>query len=714
MNATPVNVAVVDKKTVVEAQVLRNGKNGKPVKIKAIANGKYILAEGEKGVAPENITVKRVGKSLWVILEDGDLDKPDLIIEDFFVYPGQLVGKAEDNAFHEYIASDARDDHEAVALADGDYSALVLGSESVPGLDNLLIAENGLINPMLLGLGLLSAIGAVAGIIHHNNKKDHGKSGEGEGGNLPDPIFTRGATIDAVTDNVGAIQGPLASGDYTDDATPTLSGTGTNPGNTVEIWDNGTKIGEAIVDQDGNWTFTPGMPLAEGDHSFTVIERDSKGNTSQPSEPFELIIDLKAPAQATLDSVFDDHGSLTGLIGNGEATDDNTPTLSGKAEPYSTVSIYDNGEKIGEALTDANGNWTFTPATALADGEHTFTVVAADRAGNIGLPSAPHIIIIDTQAPENPGIGEVTDNVGSIVGPVDNGGSTDDSTPTIGGGGTPGDVVTIIDDGKPIGSTVVGDDGKWEFTPEEPLEDGEHNIGIIITDPVGNESAPSDDYTIIVDTQAPDKPRIVAVIDNQGEQQGELQPGDTTDDALPTIKGEAEAGSIVNLYDNGVLIGSVRADAAGNWEFTPNKPLSNGGHSLTAEATDAAGNVSEPSDSFDFTLITGGVPSAPAIIGVLDDVGDIQGNVAKNGVTDDTRPTVHGTAQPGYTVSVYDGDVLLGTTTANENGRWRFTPEVDLAEGEHQLSATATDAAGNISPQTGVYPIIIDTTPAGK
>lgn len=711
MNAIPVNVAVVDKKTVVEAQVLRNGKNGKPVKIKAIANGKYILAEGEKGVAPENITVKRVGKSLWVILEDGDLDKPDLIIEDFFVYPGQLVGKAEDNAFHEYIASDARDDHEAAALADGDYSALVLGSESVPGLDNLLIAENGLINPMLLGLGLLSAIGAAAGIIYHNHKKDHGKSGEGEGGNLPDPVFTRGATIDAVTDNVGAIQGPLASGDYTDDATPTLSGTGTNPGNTVEIWDNGTKIGEAIVDQDGNWTFTPGTALAEGDHSFTVIERDGKGNTSQPSEPFELIIDLKAPAQATLDSVFDDHGSLTGLIGNGEATDDNTPTLSGKAEPYSTVSIYDNGEKIGEALTDANGNWTFTPATALADGEHAFTVVAADRAGNIGLPSAPHIITIDTQAPVNPGIGEVTDNVGSIVGPVDNGGSTDDRTPTIGGGGTPGDVVTIIDDGKPIGSTVVGDDGKWEFTPEQPLEDGEHNIGIIITDPVGNESAPSDDYTIIVDTQAPDKPRIVAVIDNQGEQQGELQPGDTTDDALPTIKGEAEAGSIVNLYDNGVLIGSARADAAGNWEFTPNKPLSNGGHSLTAEATDAAGNVSETSDSFDFTLITGGVPSAPAIIGVLDDVGDIQGNVAKNGVTDDTRPTVHGTAQPGYTVSVYDGDVLLGTTTADENGRWRFTPEVDLAEGEHQLSATATDAAGNISPQTGVYPIIIDTTP---
>jgi hypothetical protein len=61
MNLKPVNIAVVDKNTIVKADVLRSEKIGSAVKIKAIPNAKYILAEGENGVAPENITLKRVG-----------------------------------------------------------------------------------------------------------------------------------------------------------------------------------------------------------------------------------------------------------------------------------------------------------------------------------------------------------------------------------------------------------------------------------------------------------------------------------------------------------------------------------------------------------------------------------------------------------------------------------------------------------------------------
>ncbi|MET3069287.1 Ig-like domain-containing protein, partial [Atlantibacter hermannii] len=61
-------------------------------------------------------------------------------------------------------------------------------------------------------------------------------------------------------------------------------------------------------------------------------------------------------------------------IADGASTKDNTPTLSGEAEPGSTVVIYDNGTEIGTVTADENGNWSFTPATALDDGEHAFTV----------------------------------------------------------------------------------------------------------------------------------------------------------------------------------------------------------------------------------------------------------------------------------------------------------------------------------------------------
>ena len=55
-----------------------------------------------------------------------------------------------------------------------------------------------------------------------------------------------------------------------------------------------------------------------------------------------------------------------------------------------------------------------------------------------------------------------------------------------------------------------------------------------------------------------------------------------------------------------------------------------------------------------------------------------------------------GTAEAGSTVQVYDGATLLGTATANGSGAWSFTTAT-LADGAHSFTATATDAAGNVS-----------------
>ncbi|MBU5233835.1 Ig-like domain-containing protein, partial [Vibrio cholerae] len=82
----------------------------------------------------------------------------------------------------------------------------------------------------------------------------------------------------------------------------------------------------------------------------------------------------------------------------------------------------------------------------------------------------------------------------------------------------------------------------------------------------------------------------------------------------------AEANSTVIIYDNGVAIGSTSVDSTGSWKFTPVPPLLNGSHNLVAKAQDAVGNISEPSNEFDFDLISGGNATAPSIIGAWDDV----------------------------------------------------------------------------------------------
>ncbi|WP_199063911.1 Ig-like domain-containing protein, partial [Serratia sp. ASV30] len=87
------------------------------------------------------------------------------------------------------------------------------------------------------------------------------------------------ATGLVVTDNVGAEQGALKAGAITDDATPSFSGKA-EAGSTVTILDNGSAIGSVVVDNSGNWTFTPGTGLVNGAHDFTTTVTDPAGNTS--------------------------------------------------------------------------------------------------------------------------------------------------------------------------------------------------------------------------------------------------------------------------------------------------------------------------------------------------------------------------------------------------------------------------------------------------
>ncbi|MDN7528402.1 Ig-like domain-containing protein, partial [Burkholderia orbicola] len=198
-----------------------------------------------------------------------------------------------------------------------------------------------------------------------------------------------------------------------------------------------------------------------------------------------------------------------------------------------------------------------------------------------------------------------------------------------------------------------------------------------------------------------------------GDVTGPLHPHDTTDDAQPTLKGTAEQNSIVIIYDvvNGtkVLLGSTQADADGHWSFRPDSALPEGSHTLSAIAKDAAGNESPSSEGFDFTLQVGGVPSAPAITGVYDAVEPHIGNVEKFGATNDARPTVNGTAQPGQIVHIYVDGKDVGTVVAGDNGRWSYRPETPLTDGDHAFRAAAEGPDGKLSPQTGDYAIVVDT-----
>ncbi|WP_124082991.1 Ig-like domain-containing protein [Pseudomonas aeruginosa] len=474
----------------------------------------------------------------------------------------------------------------------------------------------------------------------------------------------------------------------------TLSGTA-EPGSSVTLIDgNGNPIGQVTADGSGNWSFTPSTPLPNG----TVVNATATDPSGNASAPASVTVDAVAPATPVVNP-------------------SNGTTLSGTAEPGSSVTLTDgNGAPIGQVTADGSGNWSFTPSTALPNGT-VINATATDPSGNTS-PGAS--TTVDSQAPAAP-----------LVDPSNG--------TTISGTAEPGSSVTLTDgNGNTIGQVTADANGNWTFTPSTPLPDGTV-VNVVARDAAGNSSPPA---SVTVDAVAPATPIVdpsngttlsgtaepgssVTLTDGNGNTIGQVTadgsgnwtftpttplpngtvvnatatdpsgnasaPASVTVDAVApatpvvnpsngtTLSGTAEPGSSVTLTDgNGAPIGQVTADGSGNWSFTPSTALPNG-TVVNATATDPSGNTS-PGAS---TTVDSQAPAAPLVD-------------PSNGTT------ISGTAEPGSTVTLTDGNGdPIGQVTADGSGNWSFTPTTPLADGT-VVNATATDAAGNTSGQASV------------
>ncbi|HII4323542.1 TPA: Ig-like domain-containing protein [Enterobacter cloacae] len=471
---------------------------GRTVKVKLIPGNKYLLKNINDDFAPENITLQRVDKALHII-QEGDT-QPSIIIEDYFNGDPNnpvLMGMAEDGLLYAYVPLSGESYDTGYLMADGSMSPVALGGEPLGAGGPLLTAPDD-DNDMLFGmLGWFALAAAGVGAAFALSEMDND---DGDNHSTPDK-----PSIGTTMDDEGSIKGPLKSGDTTDDSTPTLTGKG-KPGDTIHIYDNDKEIGSVIVDDEGEWSYTPDKPLGEGEHELTVVEKDPDGNASPPSDPIVIVVDTVAPKAPTIEHIMDKVGKTTGEIHDDAYTDDPQPEMSGTGEAGATIAIYDNGKKIGETTVNDDGRWYFKPSENLTDGSHSITVSQTDKAGNVSEPSDERDFIVLTEPPGKAETPEVIDNTGPVTGPLKPGDVTDDSQPSFSGEGTPGNTIIIKDNDKEIGSVIVDDEGKWSFTPKDELTEGEHNVVVVEEDPLGNEGDPSDPIQIIVDTTPPAKP----------------------------------------------------------------------------------------------------------------------------------------------------------------------------------------------------------------
>ena len=418
--------------------------------------------------------------------------------------------------------------------------------------------------------------------------------------------------------------------------------------------------------------------------------------------------DTTAPDPAGNIVVSDNVGSSQGPLLNGQTTDDNTPTLTGTAEAGAVVKVYDGSVLLGSVTAGADGRWSFT-TPALNNGSHTLSVTVTDAAGNVSPATSGFVINVAAGIAPTSSTLEITDDSSPALRTLPDGSSTRDTTPTLSGLAGANELVTLYNGTTVLGSTLADASGQWSFTPAA-LPDGSYAFRAVATDAAGN-STSSVTLTITIDTVPP---AVASDLLLSSDSSGPLAPIATngvTRDTTPVLSGSAEPGSVITVRDGTTVLGSAIADSDGRWSFTT-PVLSEGSHTLTTTVTDAAGNTGPASAPLQLTVDTT-APEAITDLRVFDDAGDSQVELAQNATTDDNTPVLSGSGEPGASVSIYDGDVLLGVALVDVNSSWQFTTPA-LSNGAHSFTVISTDAAGNIGPASTPFTLNVqaDLPPA--
>jgi hypothetical protein len=338
----------------------------------------------------------------------------------------------------------------------------------------------------------------------------------------------------------------------------------------------------------------PDEALTAGTYSFTAGARSVAGVSGSASTSITAVIDTTGQlATGAPDLIAEDDAGVSNSDNNTSVVQPRfTVSLGGtSAVANDVLELLDSGGTvIGQVVVDsiavAAGVATVTPTGTFADGSVLVRARVKDRAGNIGTSSSSLTLVVNTALPAAP--------VLALAASSDTGSSTADrvtsrNTPTFSGTGTNGDTIKVFSGSTELGSAVVAG-GVWSITLSAGLADSSHTLRAQTIDAAGNSSSYSANLVIVVDTTRPSAPLISG---------SPLAKNSST----PTLSGTAEALAVVKLYSGTSLVATTTADQYGAWSVALST-LTDSAYSVTASATDKAGNTSSDSSVASLTVDT--------------------------------------------------------------------------------------------------------------
>ncbi|EGG3389258.1 Ig-like domain repeat protein, partial [Salmonella enterica] len=448
----------------------------------------------------------------------------------------------------------------------------------------------------------------------------------------------------------------------------------------VQVTHDGKSEEVALTKSGGQWSFTPTAPWGDGSYTLTVTVEDKAGNVSH-SAP------LTVDTQTAINSIE--------LVNDTGIPDDN---LTNAVRPHFRVTVPDDVNTVrlsidgGKTWVDAKrtsaGVWDYSWLTDVTEGAHTLTVEATDVAGNtvketmsFTVDTTLSVPLIALDSADDSGVrGDELTRVNRptfLLDNIDN--DARHVTVEVQHGST-----------REVLKATQGANGRWSFTPAGDWADGQYTLTVKVEDEAGNirQSAP---LTVTVDTQTAIDG--IELVNDHGIS------GDNLTNALRPefrVTTPGDVNTVRLSLDGDTNWVNATKNAAGVWEYNWPGDVGEGKHTLTVEATDAAGNTA--TRTLEFTIDT--TLSVPVI--TLDSADD-SGNRGDN---------VTSVRSPGFTIENIDPDANRVTVQiahdgssrevelTQTGGRWHFTPDSAWTDGSYTLTVKVEDNAGNIRYST--------------
>ncbi|MGH9867894.1 MAG: beta strand repeat-containing protein [Candidatus Polarisedimenticolia bacterium] len=425
--------------------------------------------------------------------------------------------------------------------------------------------------------------------------------------------------------------------------------------------------------------------VSGGTHTLTAVARDAAGNTTTSASVTVTVNNTDTAAPSVSISAPAGGTTVLGVVPVSATASDNVGVTG--------VQFRVDGSNVGSE--DTSQPWTISwNTTTVSNGTHTLSAVARDAAGNTALSSSVTVTVNNS---------DTTDPSVSISAPA--GGSTVSGTTSISASATDNVGVTGVQfrvDGSNVGSEDTSQPWtiSWSSTT---VSNGTHTLSAVARDAAGNTTV-SSPVTITVNNADTAQPTISLSAPVSGVTLSGNVPVTATATDNVGVAG-------VQFRVDGTAVGSedTAAPFGVMWDTTT---ATNGAHTLTAVARDAAGNT-RTSGSVSVTVNNADTLSPNVLITAPLGGANLSGSITVTASASDNTGVV------GVQFIVDGGNAGPEDMTAP----WSTTVDTtQIANGPHTLSAVARDAGGNRSIATTVNvtvsnvdrvaPTVTITTPA--